>query len=161
MKIHAPLRDGYQVESCKQTLPKEIPKVVANKDVPGRDLDWVSRWLLDKTISKEKENYAFAFEELDTSSLPRDANIINSNHFFGVETDAETNKLQLKCRMVLHGSKDQDKNLVRKDFATAHFPATCLVLSTVAILGLNIGSLDTKSAYLQAGTLSRERPVYV
>lgn len=161
VEVRAPQQDGHELKSCEQELLKEISSVIKNKDVLERELEWVPRWLLDKAIQKEKDNYRSAFQEVDVASLPRDANIITSHHFFGIKYDGQTEKLKLKCRMVPHGNKDQDKDLIRKDSATAQFPAIRLVFSTAVILGLDIASLDIKSAYLQAGRLSRERPVYV
>lgn len=38
LKLNTPATDGYELESCGQTLPKEGRGVIANKDVPKRDL---------------------------------------------------------------------------------------------------------------------------
>ena len=145
------------LKSTEQKLLYDIKQVIGDKPVSEFRLQFAPRWLIDKAINNEKQNYklAKAYEEVPLSSLAKDANIITSHHFFEVKFDGLLEMLKLKCRLVPHGNKDRDKESLRTDSATAQFPIIRIVISTSVILGFKLAFIDIKSAYLQAGDLPR------
>ena len=146
-----------RLESSEKIILQEIRNVVGDKPVSEFRLQFAPRWLLDKSIDTEKENYFAegAYEEVDIKTLPRNANIISSHHFFQVKHDGSADKLKLKCRMTPHGNKDDDKDSVRKDSRTAQFPIIRTLICLCALLDISFATLDIKSAYLQAGKFPR------
>lgn len=145
----------------EQGILHEIANVIGSRSVSDSTLEWAPRWVLDKSIASEKGNYKDAFEEVHYVSVSKNAKLITSHHFFQVKPEGEHRKLRSKCRMVPHGNKDQDKELIRKDSATTQFPIIRLVLSLAAILQMSIASIHITKAYLQSGKLRRSRPLYV
>lgn len=65
----------------------------------------------------------------------------------------------MKSRIVPHGNRDDEKDSIRKDSATAQLNIIRLVLSLVTFLGFRIGTADIKGAYLQSGPI--QRTIYV
>lgn len=119
-------------------------------------LQCAPRWLLDQAIEKEKKAYLErkAYAPVQLQSLPRNANLISSHHFFVIKHDGDSDTLKLKCRLVPHGNRDKEKNDLRSDSATAQFPAIRLLLSLTVLLQFSFAALDIKLAYLQAETSS-------
>jgi len=154
--IRSPPHIPYNLQSSEQELLRQAKSVLGKNQASEFKLQFVPRWIIDKSIATERENYHGAYEEVDFRDLPPNANIISSHHFFEIKHDGEEGKLKLKCRLVPHGNRDNDKDKVRKDSATAQFPIIRLVLSTAALLGMSIGTIDIKSAYMQGGSLPRD-----
>ena len=131
--------------------------MIGYKPVSEFRLQFAPRWLLDKAIETEKQNYFSegAYEEVKLNTLPRNANIISSQHFFQIKTDGAADKLKLKCRMTPHGNKDDDKDTVRRDSRKAQFPIIRTFICVCILLDFSFATLDIKSAYLQAGKFPR------
>ena len=156
--ITGPSRLPASLESSKQEILRHIRDVVGDQPVSESKLQFAPRWILDKAIAKEKANYKDkdAYVSMAIRSLPRRSNVISSHHFFHVKTDGEEGRLKLKCRLVLHGNRDSDKDSVRTDSSTAQFGCIRLLLSVATIFQFAIASLDISGAYLQAGDLGRD-----
>ena len=131
-------------------MKKKVPKNLR------KQLEFIPRWIIDKAIESERENYKSAFEEVHLSDLPRHSNVISSHHFFLEKVDGKKNEFRLKCRLVPHGNRDRDKDILRTDSSTAQFPDISLVLSLAALHGFVLATLDIEGAYLQSGLLNRE-----
>ena len=127
----------------------------------ARKLEFAPRWIIEKAIQNEKNNFIEkkAFKQINVKSLPKGANLISSHCFLQIETDGESGKLKLKCRLVPHGNRDREKDKIRIDSATAQFPVIRSLLSAATILKLRFDTVDISGAYLQAGKLNRD--VYV
>ena len=153
--ITAPTDIPTSLKKPEQEILKRAREVLGEKPLSEHQLQFVPQWVFDKAIAKEKKNYNGAYEELRISQLPPNANLISSHHLFQLKHEGETDKLELKCRLVPHGNRDRDRDSVRKDSATAQFPVIRIVLSIAAIVGMVLGSIDVKSAYIQGGWLTR------
>ena len=146
-----------RLESSEQSILQSLRTIVGDKPVSEFRLQFAPRWLLDKSIETEKQNYFAenAYEEVYIKTLPRSANIISSHHFFQIKHDGSADKLKLKCRMTPHGNQDDEKDFVRKDSRTAQFPIIRTLICLCILLDLSFATLDIKSAYLQAGKFPR------
>ena len=153
--ITAPPDITTSLKTSEQGILKRARDVLGEKQLSEHQLQCVPQWVSDKAIAKEKENYNGAYEELLISQLPPNANLISSHHFFQLKHEGETDKIKLKCRLVPHGNRDRDKGSVWKDSATAQFPIIRIVLSIAAIRGMDLGSIDVRSAYMQGGWPAR------
>ena len=156
-KIAPPPSVPIDLDSSEQQVLRDIHAVIGDSTVSESKLSFAPRWIIDKAIRTEMENYreSGAYEEVDWRKLPRGSNIITSHHFFNIKTDGEAGRLKLKCRLVPHGNQDADKDKVRKDSQTAQFPIIRLILSLCVIFRFFLATLDIKSAYLQAGPMPR------
>lgn len=63
--------------------------------------------------------------------------------------------LKLKARLVLHGNRDKDKYIVRRDFASADLNVFRIVISLAQILDFRPATADVKGAYMQSGPIQR------
>lgn len=130
--------------------------MVGNRRVRESELEFAPRWITDQAISREKANYDGCYMETPARQLPRNANIISSHHLFEVKNDGASEKLKLKCRLVLHGNKDVDRDWIRKDSMTAQFPVIRIVLSISVFMNFGIVTLDVNKAYFQSRDLQRD-----
>lgn len=101
------------------------------------------------------DNWTDAYQEVAERGLPKGANLISSHVVFKVKTN-DDGSLKLKGRIVVHGNRDDDKDLVRSDSAAADMMIVILVISLAAILGFNLATADIKGAYMQSGPIRRE-----
>lgn len=67
----------------------------------------------------------------------------------------ENGKIPLKARLCPHVNRDNMKQEVRKDSATAQFDAICLMIGLKTMLVLRLVCIYIKGAYLQNGSLKR------
>ncbi len=155
-QFRMPTQLPLPLESSEQEVLKQIRKVIGDKAVSEKKLQFAPRWIIDKAIDAEKMNYKASVEPICRLKLPRDSNIVSSHHFFVVKFDGESGKLKLRCRVVPHGNRDQLKNELRSDSSTAQFPVIRTVLSMAVIHKLKLATLDISKAYLQAGDLQRD-----
>ena len=98
------------ITSNEQVILKQILDVVG-RPAESR-LQLAPRWIIEKGIQKEKENYAEsnAYGSISIRGIKRRSNIINSHHFFQIKQDGEEGKLKLKCRLVTHENRHAEKN---------------------------------------------------
>ena len=95
---------------------------------------------------------------VEEKDVAHDANIITSHVVYKIKT-GEDGKRTLKSRVVPHGNRDDDKDFIRKDSATAQLNIVRLLLSLVTFLGFRLATSDIKGAYLQSGPI--RRAIYV
>jgi Reverse transcriptase (RNA-dependent DNA polymerase) len=67
----------------------------------------------------------------------------------------EDGTYRLKCRLVPHGNRDEEKDALRKDSSTAQSSVIRLVLAIAMLHKFFVGSIDVVAAYLQSGSLVR------
>ena len=60
---------------------------------------------------------------------------------------------------MVHGNEDVEKDIIRKDAATAHLTTIRLILSMAACYNFELGQIDIKAAYFQSGPIKRR--IYV
>lgn len=137
----------------KQEVLRKIKSVIYYTNFSESLLEFAPRWVIDKSVTAEKENWADAKEEVHIRNLPPQANLISSHHFFTIKFGGQGSKLKLRCRLVLQFNLDCDKNNIRNDSSTAQFYVIRVILYTAALLGLPIASVDTKKTYLQSVSL--------
>lgn len=63
---------------------------------------------------------------------------------------------RLKARLCPHGSRNKEKDGIRKDSSTAKFDFIRLLVSIAACSNLSLASIDIKGAYLQSGLTKRD-----
>ena len=155
-QIVSPDQLPKMLQSSEQKVLREIKDVIGVRTASEHSLQFAPQWILQKAIDNERDEYRKHVNEVDIRTLPRDANIISSHHFFQVKHDGHEDSLKLKCRLVLHGNRDKHKDSIRSDSSTAQFAVIRIVLSFAAILSLNLATIDIKSAYLQGEDLGRD-----
>lgn len=95
---------------------------------------------------------ANAYIELNESEVRNDANIFTSYVVYKIKTD-ETEKRNLKARIVLHDNQNEEKDNVRKDSSNAQLSVLRLLLSLVTFLGFTVKTADvdkTKHEYVDS-----------
>lgn len=95
--------------------------------------------------NEHDKNWKDAYTEVKESDLSGDANIISSHVVFKTKDDGY---LILKERIVVHGNRDDEKDLLRSDCAAADMLVVRIVVGLAAILGLNMGKADIKGAFM-------------
>ena len=114
----------------------------------------------DEAFKKEYESWVSmdAFEVVNKTQLPHDANTISSHTLFKWKDDG-TPYRKLKARIVPHGNKDTEKQNQRTDSPSIKPEVMKLILSLAAENGYSICLADIKTAFLQTQGINRE--IYV
>lgn len=147
---HAP------ISSDKSRILNEIHGVIGSHQVSAGKLSFVPPWISEQAFETEhKNNWSDAYKEVPELEVPRYANVISSHVVYKVKTDKTGNR-ELKANIVPHGNRDNEKDTVRKDSATAQPGVIRLLLSIVTFLGFRFGMVDIKGAYLQSGPIQQE-----
>ena len=98
------------------------------------------------------------FERVPKHSIPKESNVISSHVVYRWK-DHNTPRERLKARIVPHGNKDLDRDLIRADSPSMKPEVLRLLCSFAADFGYQLKAMDVKTAFLQTGKLERE--VYV
>ena len=152
-EIHATL------ETDRARVLETIYDCVGSRQVTRNKLEFAPPWILDDAFDTEyKANWSESYTPVEEKDVPRHANIITSHVVYKVKTDEDGTRT-LKSRIVPHGNRDDEKDSIRKDSATAQLNIIRLLLSLVTFLGFRIGTADIKGAYLQSGPF--QRAIYV
>ena len=157
VKIKEPQNIPRNLQSMEQEVLRKLHEVIGSEQISESKLEqFVPRWVIDKSIAIEMENYESGFEEVKLSDLPRCANMILSHNFFVVKRDGKRNEWRQRCRLVLHGNRDKYKHEPRTDTSTVQFPAIRFALSLAALRKFALAVFDIKGAYFQACPLYRD-----
>lgn len=70
--------------------------------------------------------------------------------------DKDNEKLILNARLVIHGDRGVEKDLLRTDSAAADMKMTSIVVSLAVIMVIDISPTDIKGAFMQSGPICRE-----
>ena len=147
------------LETDRHRVLESIYECVGSKQVTRSKLEFAPSWILDDAFESEYEaNWRESYKPVTEKDVPRHANIITSHVVYKIKT-SENGTRTLKSRIVPHGNRDDDKDSVRKDSATAQLNVIRLLLSLVTFLGFRMGTADIKGAYLQSGPI--QRTIYV
>lgn len=65
--------------------------------------------------------------------------------------------LKLKGRILIHGIRDADLDLVISDCAATDIILVRLVISLESLMGINFGTADINGAFMQSGPIQRFR----
>ncbi len=133
---------------------ENIKAVIGDNSVSEFQLQFVPRWLLEKSMEKKKYNKSV--EVVSVKDIPRFANVISSHHFLKMKTDDHTGKLPLSCSLVPHGNKDDLKDILRSDSLTAQFPIIRTVLSMAALHRFQLAKIDIYGAHLKSKDIERD-----
>lgn len=151
--------NGRRLLSQEAAILNDIKDKIGTGQVTASAIAFAPSWVVEKAMrSEHDENWVGAYEEVAESELPSEANVISSHVVFKIKTNDDSS-LKLKGRIVVHGNRDADRDLVRSDCAAADMMLIRLVISLTTIMGFNLGSADIKGAYMQSGPIQRE--VYV
>lgn len=151
---------GHNLASNRQHHLRTIQDILGGKQVSRGQLSFAPSWILEEAFDKEmRENWADAYEEIEQSAVPTDANIIGCHTVYKVkeapspESDGE---LTMKARNVLHGNRDKDRYSVRRDSSSADLSVVRLTISIGLMLDFSFGVADVKGAYMQSGPAKRD-----
>lgn len=129
---------------------------IGTTQVTRSKLQCAPPWLVDEAFRKELEgNWCDAFVPVASNKLPRGANIITSHTVYKIKISEEGEKT-LKARIVAHGDKDDLKDVIRKDSATAQFNVIRTLLSLASLRNLRLATADIKGAFMQSGPIKRD-----
>jgi hypothetical protein len=81
------------------------------------------------------------------------ANVLSTHSFLKIKF--VEGSYRLKCRLVVHGNREEENDALRKDSSTAQSSVIRLILATAMVHNLSVGSIDVVAAYLQSGPLPR------
>lgn len=136
--------------------------MVGTHQVTESELTFAPSWIVEKSmVADHDQNWVGSYEEISEADLPYRENVISSHVVFKVKNN-EDGGLKLKGRIVVHGSRDTDRDLVRSDSAAAEMLIIRMVISLEAILNFYMATADIKGAYMESGPIQRdvlERPL--
>lgn len=145
-----------ELESDQQKVLRQVHGMIGGRQVMLNELECAPSWLTGKALLKEHdENWADAYYEVRENTLPPDANIISSHVVYKVKT-SEQGEHRMKARICPHGNRDDRKNDIRKDSATAQFDVIRFMLALVTFLPMQLGAVDISGAYMQSGPIRRD-----
>jgi hypothetical protein len=87
------------------------------------------------------------------------ANVLSTHSFLKIKF--KDGSYRLKCRLVPHANRDEEKDALRKDSSTAQSSVIRLVLAIAMLHKFFMGSIDVVAAFLQSGPLPRRVYLYV
>ena len=147
------------LSSDRARVMEDIAKTIGKEQVTRSRLESAPSWIVEEAFEKEhSSNWADAYNKVDDSSVPPNANVISSHTINKVKT-SEDGTQTLKARIVPHGNRDRQKDNIRKDSSTAQFDVIRILLTAVTFIGMRLALADIKGAYLQSGPIQRE--IYV
>lgn len=150
---------GRRLCSQEDTILRDMKEKIGTNQVTASAIAFAPNWIVEKAMRAEHDqNWVDAYEEVPESELPRNANVISSHVIFKIKTE-DDGSLRLKGRIVVHGNRDADRELVRSDSAAADMMIIRMIISLATILDFNMASADIKGAYMQSGPIRRD--VYV
>lgn len=150
---------GERMKSNYMAILHDIKDKIGTGQVTASAIAFAPSWIIEKAMRAEHdENWTGAYEEVAEAGLPKTANIISSHVIFKIKTN-DDESLKLKGRIVVHGNRDAEKDMVRSDCAAADMMIVRMMISLATILGFNMATADIKGAYMQSGPIQRE--VYV
>lgn len=116
-------------------------------------LSFAPSWILGTDLYSEVKNKRTgAYIEILTHTLPQRAKLISS-HYRIMENDDYT--LWIKERLVLHGNRDKEKYIVRRDSAPADLAIVRIVVALAQILNFTLATANVKGAYMESGPILR------
>jgi hypothetical protein len=142
----------------EQSLLAEAFDAVGSKDVSSSALSFFPPWVIEKAVETERHNYMNIVEETSYAQAGPHSNILSTHSFLKIKF--EYGSYRLKCRLVPHGNRDEEKDALRKDSSTAQSLVIRLVLAIAMLHKFSVGSIDVVAAYLQSGPMPR-RVLYV
>ena len=112
---------------------------------------------IKKAFSAEFDSWKCerVFEPVPYGSAPKGSNIITS-HVVYLWKNKGTPRERLKARIVPHGNRDKDRELLRSDSPSMKPEVMRMVCSFAVDMGYDLKAMDIKTAFLQTGELKRE-----
>jgi hypothetical protein len=120
-------------------------------------LSWVPDWVLDKALQEEVANWMPIVDEVLLSTVPCNANVVSSHTLYRTKLK-DDGKFRLKVRIVPHGNRDRDKDLIRGDSEIACHSSYRTVMALSAVLGLKLFKVGFTAAFLKNKS---RRDIYV
>lgn len=158
-RINTKMPTGRSLRSTEMDILKDIEDKIGTSQVTASALAFAPSWIVEKAMKAEHdENWKDAYTEVEESSLPHNSNVVSSHSIFKIKT-LDDGEIKLKGRIVVHGNRDSEKDLVRGDCASADMLVIRLVIAIGTCLGFLFGTGDIKGAFMQSGPIKRD--VYV
>lgn len=149
------MQEERTLSTAEQQVLNYIESLIGKRQVSGGEMEFAPPWILDRAVKQEvDDNWVDAYEPVHRAQLPRNANIISSHFVYKIKTD-ESGTKKLKARLVIHGNRDDDKDIIRKDAVAANLFITRLLLSIGTLLRFSFGVADIKGAFMQSGPITR------
>jgi hypothetical protein len=115
----------------EQRLLAEAFDAVDSKEVFSSPLSFLPLWVIEKAVEPERQNYINVVDETSYAQTGPHANVLSTHSFLKIKF--EDGIYRLKCRLVPHGNRDEEKDALQKDSSTAQSSVIRLVLA-IAIL---------------------------
>jgi hypothetical protein len=147
-----PAQSTFYRESSRGCWLKAFD-TVDSKKVSSNALSFLPPWLIEKAVETERQNYMNVVEETSYAQAGPHANVMSTHRFLKIKF--EDGSYRLKCGLVPHGNRDEEKDALRKDPSTAQSSVIGLVLAIAMLHKFYVGSIDVVAAYLQSGPLPR------
>jgi Reverse transcriptase (RNA-dependent DNA polymerase) len=135
----------------EQRLLAEAFDAVGSKEVSSSALSSLPPWVIEKAVGTERQNYMNVVEETSYAQAGPHANVLSTHSLLKIKI--EDGSYRLKCRLVPHGNRDEEKDALRKDSSTAQSSVSRLFLAIPMLHKFSVGSIDVVAAYLQSGPL--------
>lgn len=144
------------ITSEEQQLMKEMRDVIGNSQVTRKKLEFSPEWVIQKVLQAENDNnWKKENKETPEGQVESNSNEKISHVIYKIKVN-EDGTLKLKARICPRGNRDELKDEVRKDSATAQFNVIRLILEIATYLQMRIGILDISGPYMQIGPIKRE-----
>jgi hypothetical protein len=141
--------DGYELLDADFQLWVEcVHEKCGSSEITRYKLSWVSDWVLDKALQEEVANWKPIVDEVLLSTVPCNANIVSSHTFYHAIMK-DDGKFRLKARIVPHGNRDRDKDLIRGHSEIACHSSYRTVMALSVVLGLKLFKVDFTAAFLK------------
>jgi Reverse transcriptase (RNA-dependent DNA polymerase) len=126
---------------------------VGSKEVSFSALSFLPPWVIEKAVETERQNYMNVVEETTYAQAEPHANVLSTHSFLKIKFEDGSDRL--KCRLVPHGNRDEEKDTLRKDSSTAQSSVIRLFLAIAMRHKFSVASIDVVVTYLQSGPLPR------
>jgi hypothetical protein len=91
----------------EQRLLAEAFDAVGSKEVSSSALSFLPPLVIEKAVETERQNYMNVIEETSYAQAGPQANVFSTHSFFKIKF--ENGNFRLKCRLVPHGNRDEEK----------------------------------------------------
>jgi hypothetical protein len=137
----------------EQRLLAEAIDAVGSKEIFSSALSFLPPRVIEKAVETERQNYTNVVEETSYAQAGPHANVLSTHSFLKIKF--EDGSYRLKCRLVPHGNRDEEKYAFQNDSSTAQSSVISPVLAIAMLHKFSVGSIDVVAVYLQSGPLPR------
>jgi hypothetical protein len=109
--------------------------------------------VIENAVETERQIYMNVVEETSYAQVWPHANVLPTHSFLKIKF--EDGSYRIKCRLVPHRNRDEEKDALRKNSSTAQRSVIRLVPTIAMMHKFSVGSIDVVAAYPQCVDLPR------